>query len=121
MRYLVLLAEGHPTGWNRMDDAGRQVVVRQHAEFDRAVRQRGRLLAAEALADAEAATTLRWGDGLRVMAPGPLASTPEHLAGLYLIDVEDLDTAAALCDLLPRTYSIELRPVIEIERSGSSP
>ena len=40
------------------------------------------------------------------MTPGPLAGTPEQLAGFYLIDVEDLDAAASLCDLLPRTYSM---------------
>ncbi|HET7305291.1 MAG TPA: YciI family protein [Segeticoccus sp.] len=119
LRYLVLLAEDDPSAWDRATDAERQEVFRQHAEFDRAVRGRGRMVAGEALAGVESATTLRpadhaGGDGAREVTEGPFAETVEQLGGFYLIDVDDLDVAVELCQLLPSGYTIELRPAIDV-------
>ncbi|HET8600965.1 MAG TPA: YciI family protein [Segeticoccus sp.] len=114
MRYLVLLAED-PQAWDRASESERQEVHRRHVAFDRAVRERGRLLGGEALARGDTATTLRPEAGEHVVTEGTFAETSRQVAGFYLIDVDDLDVAVELCRLLPSGYTIELRPTIEVE------
>jgi hypothetical protein len=46
------------------------------------------------------------------MAAGAPAATAD-LVGMYLLDVTDLDVATSLCDLLPSSLTIELRPVVD--------
>ena len=115
MKVLVLLAEQAPSAWERPPDAPRAHVFEQHAAFDRAARARGSLLAGEALAAASAARTLRPAGGVQTVTEGPYAETVEQLVGLYLLDVHDLDEALDLCRNLPDGYTIEARPVIDIE------
>lgn len=116
VRYLILMA-GDPETWERASADERRQVLRDHAAFDRAVRERGRMVAGEALADATAATTLRSRNDAWTLTDGPFAETAEQIGGFYLIDVADLDVAVDLCRLLPRDYTIELRPTIEIEEA----
>jgi len=115
MRYLVLMAEADPSTWDRATEPERQEIMRRHSAFDRAVRERGRMVAGEALAGVGAATTLRPGHDGRAVTDGPFAETVEQLGGFYLIDVDHLDLAVELCQLLPDSYTVELRPVIDID------
>ncbi len=45
------------------------------------------------LADPDAATVVRAGDGDFVTIDGPFVESKEHIAGFYIIDAEDLDAA----------------------------
>ena len=47
------------------------------------------------LADPDAATVVRSGDGDPVMIDGPYAEAKEHIAGFYIIEADDLDAALA--------------------------
>ena len=49
----------------------------------------GELVAAEGLADATQAKTVRIQDGIPVATDGPFAESKESLAGYWIIDVED--------------------------------
>ncbi len=51
----------------------------------------------------------------RPVTDGPFTETVEQLGGFYLIDVADLDTAVELAALLPREYTVEVRPTLEVE------
>ncbi|MBS1818672.1 MAG: YciI family protein [Acidobacteria bacterium] len=81
------------------------------------MRDRGVLVAAEALQPIETATTLRIRDGQRSITDGPFAETKEQLAGFYLIDAANLDEALELAAKIPpaRVGSIEIRPVRQLE------
>ncbi len=114
MKYLVLLADD-PSAWDRATEEERQSVLDAHQAFDQAVRDRGAMLAGEALTGVESATTLRLVDGVQTVVDGPYAETVEQLGGFYLIEVGDLDTAIELCRLLPQAYTTEIRPAVEIE------
>jgi hypothetical protein len=46
---------------------------------------------------------------------GPFAETVEQIGGFYLVDLPDLDTAVEIAGLLPREYTIEVRPTQGIE------
>ena len=116
MKFVVLMAEGDPGAWDRATQEYRDAVFERHRSFDKAVRERGEMLAGEALAAQTEAATLRpVTDGERLVTDGPYAETAEQLGGFYLIDVDSREAALDLVRLLPESYSIEVRPVIHIE------
>jgi hypothetical protein len=115
MSFLVLMTEADPEAWGRATEAEREAVMNAHRAFDQAVRTRGSMLGGEALAGTETARTLRTVDGVRQVVDGPYAKTVDQLGGFYVIDVTDMDTALDLCRILPEDYTIEVRPVIQIE------
>ncbi len=111
MRLLVLLNEEDPTAWERASEEQRQAVFDGHAAFDAALKDRGALVAGEALAGAADARGVR--DG--VVIEGPFAESAEQLVGFYLVDLDSMATALELAALLSPGYTIEVRPVTSIE------
>jgi len=79
-------------------------------------RQRGVLLAAEALQPIETATTVRVRNGKVSITDGPFAETKEQLAGFYLVEATDLNEAIQIASKIPpaREGSVEVRPVREL-------
>lgn len=114
MKYLVLMA-GDPGEWDRATEAERQAIFDAHRDFAAAVRARATLLGGEALAGSGSAVTVRPGGTDRAVTEGPFAETVEQIGGFYLVESPDRDTVVDLCRILPATYSIEVRPVIDIE------
>ena len=80
------------------------------------LRERGQLLAAEALQPVHTATTVRVRNGRVSITDGPFAETNEHLAGFYLVDARDLTEAIQIASKITpaRVGSIEVRPVREL-------
>lgn len=81
------------------------------------LRDRGVLVAAEALQPVETATTVRVRGGRATITDGPFAETKEQLAGFYLVDASNLDEALEIAAKIPpaREGSIEVRPVRQLE------
>ena len=79
-------------------------------------RERGVLLAAEALQPIETAATVRVRHGKVSVTDGPFAETKEQLAGFYLLDARDLNDAIQMAAKIPpaREGSVEVRPVREL-------
>ena len=73
----------------------------------------GVLVAGDALERPDVATTVRERDGQTQFTDGPFAETKEFLAGYYLIDCPDLDTALEHASHMPNVAygSTEVRPV----------
>jgi hypothetical protein len=73
----------------------------------------GLLVANDGLSGPESATTVRMRDGEAQVTDGPYAETKEYLAGYFLIDAPELDTALAWAGRIPSaTYgAVEVRPV----------
>jgi hypothetical protein len=82
-----------------------------------ALRESGKLIAAEPLHPVQTATTLRIRNGKVSITDGPFAETKEQLAGFYLVDAKDLDEALQIAAKIPpaRAGSIEVRPVRELD------
>lgn len=115
MRFLVLMAEEDSFAkWEKADDALRERVVGDFNAFAEAVGQRGTIVAGDALDRPEAARSVQPGVE-RTVTDGPFAETVEQLGGFYVIDVPDLSTAVELATLLPREYTVEVRPTLEID------
>jgi hypothetical protein len=115
MRFALLMAEeGHCDKWDTADETLRQRVISDFQAFDAAVAERGSVVGGDALGRPETARTVRPGAG-RPVTDGPFAETVEQIGGFYVIDVESIEVAVELAALLPREYSVEVRPVLEVE------
>jgi hypothetical protein len=115
VRFLLLMAEAeHFDKWEAADDAHRERVYADFQAFDEAVKARGSVVGGDALDRPTTARTVRPGDD-RPVTDGPYAETVEQIGGFYLIDVPDLDTAVGLAGLLPREYTVEVRPTLEVD------
>jgi hypothetical protein len=74
----------------------------------------GVLVGGDALERIDTATTVRERDGQTQFTDGPFAETKEFLAGYYLINCPDLDTALDHASRLPAVGfggSVEVRPI----------
>ena len=74
----------------------------------------GVLVGGDALERVDTATTVRERDGQTQFTDGPFAETKEFLAGYYLLNCPDLDTALDHATRLPAVGfggSVEVRPV----------
>lgn len=114
MKYVVLMAADE-RDWEAAGPEERQREMDAHTAFHEAVTERARMLSGEALADSTRARTLRHRDGRPVVTDGPYAEGVEQLGGFYLLEADSEGTVLELCGLLPPTYAVEVRPVIEIE------
>jgi hypothetical protein len=114
VKALVLMAatEGD---WDAATSEQRQEVMDAHTAFHKAVAERATMLAGEALASSSQARTLRHPGGAAVVTEGPYAEAAEQIGGFYLVEAESLDLVVELCHLLPASYAVEVRPVIDIE------
>ena len=114
MRFLILMAEeDHFDRWEAADETRRERVYADFHAFSEAVGSRGSIVAGEALDRPATARSVRPGAD-RPVTDGPFAETVEQLGGFYLVDVPDLDTAVELAALLPREYTVEVRPTVEV-------
>lgn len=110
-----MLVAADPREWERATVAEREEYVDAHDAFELAVAARGRKVSGAPLASADTATTLRHVDGRLTVTDGPFVELVEQLAGFYLVDLPDLDAAVTVCAELPRAYTVEIRPTVEIE------
>ena len=81
----------------------------------------GVLRAAAPLQPPETATTVRERDGQRLLVDGPFMETKEWLAGYFLVDCPDLDTALALAAECPGCAGpggVEVRPLATVPESA---
>jgi hypothetical protein len=71
----------------------------------------------------ESATTLRNDEGRMLLTDGPFIDSKEYLAGLFLIDADNLDGALAIAaELLQQTragVAIEVRPILDGRFGGA--
>ena len=111
MQYALLIYTPEPT-----EEPAPEVLASQMASYDvftSHLREKGAMLAGEALDSTATATTVRVVDGRTITTDGPFAETKETLGGFYLVEAADLDEAIAYAAMIPgATYGcIEVRPV----------
>jgi hypothetical protein len=90
-------------------------------DYTQSLQEAGALLAGDALQGTDVATTVRVRDGATQITDGPFAETKEFLAGYYLLDCPDLDTALDHAGRVPNIHygSTEVRPVMQFDASGA--
>lgn len=115
MRYMLLLYSAEAAG--PADGSPEQAAeMQQWFSYSQEMVDAGVMISGEPLHGIETATTVRIRDNATVTTDGPFAETKEILGGFYMIDVEDLDAAAAWAAKAPlASYgSVEVRPIMEV-------
>ena len=118
-QYMLLMhqpAEGGPRNAAGEPITSPEAMAEEHQRwvtFTQELKDAGLYVANNGLQGGEAATTVRVRDGETQITDGPFAETKELLAGYFLIDADDLDTALEHAARMPNaTYgSVEVRPV----------
>ena len=102
-------------------EAKRVEQLRSYADYSRWLQDRGEFKAGDALQPPSDATTVRVHGEDRTVTDGPFAETKEWLAGYYLIEAPDLDTAIEAAARCPgsREGSIEVRPILPLPSMGA--
>jgi hypothetical protein len=115
-QYMLLIYDDADTS-PAPDSPEAQKEFAEYGAFTEDIRANGQFVSGAPLQTTETATTVRVnGTGEAVLSDGPFAETKEWLAGYYLLDCPDLDTATAQAARIPaaRHGAIEVRPVMEI-------
>lgn len=112
MKYalLILLPEGV---FEQLHASEKQAAFERHRELQQDARQAGQFSGAVRLSSTQTATSVRTRGNEQIVTDGVYAETKEHLAGLYLLDCENLDQAIAYARRIPvgPLGTIEIRPV----------
>ena len=113
MQYLLMIYRSEAE-LGKMDPAARQKMSAEYGTFTQSIIQSGNFKAGDALQPSTTATTVRVREGKTLTTDGPFAETREQLAGYYLVEAKDLDTAVGLAARIPEAKegSIEVRPVM---------
>lgn len=113
MQYLLLIYQNEAE-FGKMDAAARKALTAEYGAYTQSIVQGGHFKAGDGLQPTTTATTVRVRDGKMLTTDGPFAETREQLAGYYLVEAKDLDTALAIAARIPgaRTGSVEVRPVM---------
>jgi hypothetical protein len=113
MQYLLLIYQNEAE-FGKLDAAGRQKVSAEYGVYTQSIVQSGNFKAGDGLQPTTTATTVRVRDGKTLTTDGPFAETREQLAGYYLVEAKDLDTALGIAARIPgaRSGSVEVRPVM---------
>ena len=112
MRYALLLHNPEPAP-GAIPAEGIAEMERLFQDYADALVGAGVLVGADVLQFSDATTTVTRRTGATRVQDGPFAETKEALAGIFVIDVPDLDAAVAWAEKCPgATYgSVEVRPV----------
>jgi len=109
MKYALLI---YATTEGRRSEAERRVIDPRVAE----VLERPYVHNWARLRDPDSATTIRNGTGRTLLVDGPFIDSKEFLAGVIVVEADDLDGALAIADELQETRTdgaIEVRPILE--------
>jgi hypothetical protein len=109
-------------GWSQ-DDVKRMVGFMH--QFNRELKEAGKLVTAEGLEGPETARLVKANDaGEPVVTDGPFAESKEFIAGFWIVDVKDADEAyriAAKASACPGPGGKPLNMLIEVRGIGAPP
>lgn len=111
MRYALLIHYPQPPGITLSDDQIKEGMAAFDA-YAKALDEAGVLQSAEVLQTVSNATSVSMKHGKLQVQDGPFADTKEAFAGIFMIDVPDLDAALAWAEKCPAAYwgTVEIRP-----------
>ena len=113
MQYLLMIYRIEAE-LGKLSQADRKNITAEYGAFTQSIIQSGHFKAGDGLQPTTTATTVRVREGKVLTTDGPFAETREQLAGYYLVDAKDLDTAIGIAARIPnaKNGSIEVRPVM---------
>jgi hypothetical protein len=112
MQYTLMLYINE-SRWPCLNEAQKQESLAAYRAYTAALKEAGVWRGDFRLQSASAATTVRQQNGASQVLDGPYADSKEQLAGIYLIDVADLDAALSWASRCPTASHgiVEVRPL----------
>lgn len=112
MRFLCLIYTSVDVD-GRLNQSEMNHLIGEHFVYDEGLRQDGTLIVSDALELRNKSIVIRPDGDAFSVTDGPFVETKEYLAGFYLIDAPDLESATAIAKRIPsaRYGAIEIRPV----------
>jgi hypothetical protein len=116
MQYLLMIYSDE----SKFQSAANADIVKMSAAYvayTEALKTAGVVRAGERLKPSATATTVRITDGKTKVLNGPYAEAKEQLAGYYVIDVPDLDSALSWATRCPGASmgTVEVRPIWQMQ------
>jgi hypothetical protein len=108
MNYTLLMYESTEDFAKRIDPIHKEAYVASWTHYVTAMIDSGIVVSTAGLQSPETATTLSRRGGELLVQDGPITETKEHIGGLAIIDVPDLDTALEWAARCPGS-SVEVR------------
>jgi hypothetical protein len=114
-KYMLLIYDD-PSASPAQESPEAQQEFAEYGSFTQDIQSKGLFVAGDPLEPTDTATTVRVSNGETVLSDGPFADTKEWLAGYYVLDCPDLDTATQQAARIPaaRHGAIEVRPIMQI-------
>lgn len=114
MRYVLMIYVSEETT-NNLSPEDRQVWIQGYAEFHKDVNMQGKWDGGAAIQPVSTATTVQIRNEETLITDGPFAETKEQLAGIYILDCDNLDEALDWAKKLPdvKYGTIEVRPAMD--------
>ena len=112
MQYMLLIF-GNEAAMQSASKADIDKMMPAYSSYTEAMQKAGILRGGERLRPSATATTVRVKNGKTEVLTGPYAESKEQLAGYYVIDVPDLDTALSWAARCPGASAgtMEVRPI----------
>lgn len=119
MNYMILISES-PEGFADRNGLEAKAYWDGWSAYSQAIVQAGIFVSGAGLLPPDAATTVRFRGDQRLIEDGPFIDSKEQVAGFFIIDVPDLDTALNWAKRLPMTRegSAEVRPTLPPPPAG---
>ena len=113
MKFMCLVIVDTAIG-NSMSQSDWDAISIESVRVDKALKEKGILLAAEALESSSTARTVRVRSGKASITDGPFAETKEQVAGFILVEARDVAHALDIAAEIPlaRIGAVEVRPVM---------
>jgi hypothetical protein len=120
MRYALLMHYREPAAGEISEEAI-EAAKEAFGAYGRALESAGVLLSADVLQPTAATTSVTRREGGPRVQDGPFAETKEALAGIFLVDVPDLDAAIGWAEKCPGAQwgVVEVRPTATSFISGA--
>jgi hypothetical protein len=115
VKYVVLIYS-NPGAFEALSPSDRDQFMSDADAYLREFTETGELLGeGSGLADPSLGKTVRVRDGVPAVTDGPFAEAKEHLAGFYVLDVENIERATEIVarDPAARLWAAEVRPIMD--------
>lgn len=114
---VMLLIYGNEKAWAEMPEAEKGAAFGAYMAYTAALREAGAMRGGDPLLPSTSAHTVRVSGGATQVLDGPYAETKEQLAGYYLIEVPDMQTALHWAARCPGAShgTIEVRPILDMK------
>lgn len=112
MKYVVLIYS-NPATWQALPSEEADRVIKEHFVVIDELTRSGELLSQFGLADATNTKTLVLHEGTPVVTDGPFSEAKEQLAGVFVVDCEDVQRVLGFSRTLAQHSVVEVRPLME--------